>query len=68
MSGLLKRLARIAIRRGMTRGNNGLLALGAIAGFLGWARSRAEAPPPVLHREVLRPGEQVCISVFDPPK
>lgn len=68
MSGLLKSLARMAFRRGMGKGSNGWLALGALVGLMGWARKKGEGPPKVLHREVLSPGEQVHISVFEPPR
>ncbi len=68
MTGLLKSLARLALRRGMGKGSNGWLAFGALMGLMGWARKKAEEPHKVLHREVLRPGEEVSISVYEPPR
>lgn len=68
MSNLLKSLARVAFRRGMGGGNKDWLAFGALLSVLGWIRKRAEAPPEVVHSEVLEPGEAFEIRLFDPPR
>lgn len=68
MSRLLRTLARLAFRRGMGGGNRDWLAFSALFGVLGWIRKRAEAPPEVVHREVLDPGESIEIRVFEPPR
>ena len=68
MSGLLKRLARSAFRRGMNSGSREWLFVGVLSGLLGFARQRSKAPAKVVHREVLQPGESICITVLEPPK
>ena len=68
MSKLFKTLARLAFRRGMGGGTKDWLAFGALFSVLGWIRKRAEAPPDVVHCEVLEPGEAFEIRVFDPPR
>jgi hypothetical protein len=68
MGGLLKTLARLAFRRGTGAGSRQWLLLGAVTWLAGRARERAEAPPPVVHREVLGPGETISIAVYKPPR
>lgn len=68
MSKLLRTLAQLAFRRGMRSGSRDWVFLSVLFGLLGWARKRAEAPPKVLHREVLQPGESVRIDVIEPPR
>jgi hypothetical protein len=68
MSALLRRLARSAFRRGMGGGARDWLTVAAVSGLLGWARQRSKAPPKVVHREVMGPGESISISVYEPPK
>ncbi len=68
MSGLLKRLARVAFRRGMGGGSREWLLVGVLSWLLGRIREKAEAPPPVVHREVLERGETISVAVYDPPR
>jgi hypothetical protein len=68
MSGLLKSLARLAFRRGMGGGSREWLFFGLLSWLVGRAKERSEAPPPAVHREVLGPGEEICIAVYDPPR
>jgi hypothetical protein len=68
VGGLLRTLARLAFRRGVRGGSREWVFLSVAFGLLGWARKRAEAPPKVLHKESLGPGESICIEVFDPPR
>jgi hypothetical protein len=68
MSGLLKSLARLAFGRGMAGGSRQWLLIGVLSWLVGRAKERADAPPPPVHREVLGPGEVVCIAVYDPPR
>ena len=68
MSGLLKSLARIAFRRGMGGGSREWLLVGVLSWLVGRIREKAEAPPPVVHREVLEPGETISVAVYDPPR
>jgi hypothetical protein len=67
MSGLLKSLARLAFRRGIG-GSREWLLLGVLSWLVGRAKERADAPPPVVHREVLEAGETICVAVYDPPR
>jgi hypothetical protein len=68
VSGLLKALAGIALRRGFRVNSRAWLGLAVASGLLGWMRQKAEEPPEVVHREELRPGQRITISVYDPPR
>jgi len=68
MTGLLKGLAGLAFRRGIGGGSREWLLVGVLSWLLARLREKAEAPPPVVHREVLEPGEIVSIAVYDPPR
>ncbi len=68
MSGLLKSLARLAFRRGMKGGSREWILIGLVSWLAGRVKERAEAPPPVIHREVLEPGETISIAVYKPPR
>ncbi|MGH8972098.1 MAG: hypothetical protein ACRD0C_02710 [Acidimicrobiia bacterium] len=66
MTKLLRSLSRLAFRRGVVGGSREWAAVWVLAAL--WARSRrkADEPPPVVHREVLSPGESIRISLYDP--
>jgi hypothetical protein len=68
MSGLLKTLASLAFRRGMGAGSRQWLLLGAVSWLASRAKERSEAPPPVVHREVLEPGETISIAIYKRPR
>jgi hypothetical protein len=68
MSPLLGRFARLGFRRGMRANSRGWLAFSALVGLASWARKRAKAPPKLLHREVLEPGEAITITVLEPER
>jgi hypothetical protein len=68
VSALLKSLARLAFRRGMGGGSRDWLLVGVLSWLVGRVKERSEAPPPVIHREVLEPGETISIAVYDPPR
>ena len=67
MGGLLRTLARVALRRGLGGGSRDWLFLSAVLGVLGWIRRKQEEPPEVIHREVLAPGETISVQLFEPP-
>jgi hypothetical protein len=66
MTKLLRSLSRLAFRRGVVGASREWAAVWVLAAL--WARSRrkSDEPPPVVHREVLRPGETIRVSLFDP--
>lgn len=66
MNRLLRLLSRTAFRRGVTGGSRPWLYLWVVASVVTWMRKRSADPPPVLHTEVLEPGEAVRISVLPP--
>jgi hypothetical protein len=68
MTGLLKSLARLALRRGMGGGSREWLVVGVLSWLVARMREKAQAPPPPVHREVLGPGEIACIAIYDPPR
>jgi hypothetical protein len=68
MTGLLKGLARLAFQRGIGGGSREWLLVGVLSWLLGRVREKAEAPPPVVHREVLEAGDIISIAVYDPPR
>ncbi len=68
MGRLLKSVASLAFRRGMGTGSREWLLVGVLSWLVGRAKERAEAPPPVVHREVLGPGEMISIAVYKPPR
>jgi hypothetical protein len=68
MTGLLKGLARLALRRGMAGGSREWLLVGVLSWLVARMQEKAQAPPPPVHREVLERGEIVCIAVYDPPR
>ena len=67
MGSLLRRLSRLAFRKGMGGGGRHWLVLGALGWFVGRAREKGKEPPAV-YREVLGPGESISLRVFDPPR
>jgi hypothetical protein len=66
MTKLIRSLSRLAFRRGVLGGSREWAAVWVLAAL--WARSRrkSDEPPPVIHREVLEPGDSIRISLFDP--
>jgi hypothetical protein len=52
----------------MGTGSREWLLLAVVTWLAGRAKERAEAPPPVVHREVLGPGEVISIAVYKPPR
>ncbi len=66
MTKLLRALSRLAFRRGVLGGSRQWAAVWVLAALWTRARRKSDEPPPVIHREVLEPGESVRISVFDP--
>ena len=66
MTKLIRSLSRLAFRRGVLGGSRAWAAVWVLAAL--WARSRrkSDEPPPVIHREVLEPGDSIRISLFDP--
>ena len=66
MTKLLRSLARLAFRRGVVGGSRDWAVLWVLTTL--WARSRrkSDEPPPVIHREVLEPGDSIRISLHDP--
>lgn len=66
MTKLIRSLARLAFRRGVVGGSREWATVWVLATL--WARSRrkSDEPPPMVHREVLSPGESIRISVYDP--
>ncbi len=67
MTKLLRTLSRLAFRRGVLGGSREWVAMWVVTTLWSRARKKSEEPPPVLHREVLEPGDSIRISVYDPP-
>jgi hypothetical protein len=66
MTKLLRSLSRLAFRRGVVGGSREWAAVWVLAALWAKSRRKSEEEPPVIHREVLSPGESIRISVFDP--
>jgi hypothetical protein len=64
---LLRTLSRLAFRRGVLGGSREWVAMWVVTTLWSRARKKSEEPPPVVHREVLEPGDSIRISVYDPP-
>ncbi|MGH8990678.1 MAG: hypothetical protein ACRDZ7_04030 [Acidimicrobiia bacterium] len=66
MTKLIRTLSRLAFRRGVLGGSREWAVVWVLAAL--WARSKqkSDEPPPVVHREVLSPGESIRISLYDP--
>jgi hypothetical protein len=64
--GLLRRLARVGFRKGMSGGGRAWLALGVLSWFMARNREKGKEPPP-LYREVLSPGESIAVRIIKPP-
>ena len=63
---LLTKAARLAVKRGMSKGSRELLVTGVVLGLAGWSKKRHdESQSKVLHREVLEPGQSIAIRVLD---
>lgn len=67
MIGLLRKLARLAFRKGFTGDGRAWLALGVLSWFMARAKEKSMEPPPQ-YREVLGPGESITIRILDPPR
>jgi hypothetical protein len=67
MTKLLRSLSRLAFRRGVMGGSREWATVWVLAALWAKARRKSEEPSPVIHREVLSPGESIRISLFDPP-
>jgi hypothetical protein len=65
--GILRKLARLGFRKGVTGDGRAWLALGLVSWFMARAKEKRREPPPA-YREVLSPGESVAIRVLDPPR
>lgn len=66
MTKLLRTLSRLAFRRGVLGGSRQWAAVWVLAALWSRSRKKSEEPPPVVHREVLGPGESIRISLYDP--
>ncbi|HEY3241411.1 MAG TPA: hypothetical protein VGL92_17745 [Acidimicrobiia bacterium] len=66
MTKLLRRLSRLAFRRGVIGGSREWAFVWVAAALWSRARRKSDEPAPVIHREVLGPGESIRISVYDP--
>jgi len=65
--GLLRRLARLAFRKGMRGGGRAWIAVGILSWFVARNREKGKEPP-LLYREVLAPGESIAVRIFEPPR
>jgi hypothetical protein len=65
--GLLRSLARIGFRKGLGGGGRVWLALGVVSWFAARTKEKGKDPPP-LYREVLSPGESICVRILRPPR
>lgn len=63
---LLRTLARLGFRKGVVGGSREWAFVWVAAALLARARRKSDEQPAVIHREVLRPGESIRISVYDP--
>ncbi len=66
MTKLLRSLARLAFRKGVVGGSREWAVLWVLTALWSRARRKSDEPPPVIHREVLEPGESIRISLYDP--
>jgi hypothetical protein len=66
MTKLLRSLARLAFRRGVIGGSREWAFVWVAAALWSRARRKSDEPAPVIHREVLGPGESIRISLHDP--
>jgi len=66
MTKLLRSLARLAFRKGVVGGSREWAVLWVLTALWSRSRRKSDEPAPVLHREVLEPGESIRISVYDP--
>ena len=66
MTKLLRSLARLAFRRGVLGGSREWAAMWVLATLWAKAKQKSDEEAPVIHREVLSPGDSIRISLYDP--